>query len=107
MVTRAICGYPEATRSLVTGIDVGGIDVVITDPSGDHPSRVEFQVPIEVPDHLTLALIDLLDRARAASGEDGQTSAERETASLGSIRTHITEVEIGRASCRERVCQYV
>src|SRR3546814_10763929 len=92
MVTRAIGGYPEATRSLVTGIDVGGIDVVVSDPAGDHPSRVEFQVPIEVPDHLTLALIDLLHRARAAAGEDVQTSAERETASLASIRTHLTEV---------------
>src|SRR3546814_12609865 len=105
---------------MVTVITVGRIDVVVSDPAGDHPSRVEFQVPIEVPDHLTLALIDLLDRARAAAGEDGQTSAERETASLASIRTHLTEVvrvadvhphlreiKLGRASCRERVCQYV
>jgi NADPH-dependent ferric siderophore reductase len=92
MVVRGLGGYPEATRSVVSRIDAQGIESLVTDPNGEHLSRVEFGVPVEVPDHLTVALIDLLDRAREASGEGGQTSAEREVAQLAGIGTHLTEV---------------
>ena len=92
MVVRALGGRPEATSSVTTKIDPQGIESIVTDPSGEHPTRVEFGVPVEVPDHLTVALIDLLERAREASGEDGQTAAEREVAQLASIGTLLTEV---------------
>lgn len=92
MVTRSLGGRPEATRALMTGIDPLGIDATVTDPSGDHSVRLDFAVDVTVPDHLTEALFDLLARARSASGEDGQTSAEREAAAIASIRTHLTEV---------------
>src|SRR3546814_18269213 len=92
MVTRAIGGYPEATRSLVTGIDVGGINVVVSDPAGDHPPPVEFQVPIEVPDHLTPALIELLHRARAARGEARPTPPTPQAARPASLPTPPTEL---------------
>lgn len=92
MVVRSVGGHPEATSSVITGIDPTGIDSLVTDPGGEHRARVEFGVPVEVPDHLTVALIDLLDRARGASGDDGQTSAEREVAQLAGIGTHLTEV---------------
>jgi len=92
MVVKTLGGHPEATESEVTRIDPQGIESLVTDPTGQHVSRVEFGVPVEVPDHLTVALIDLLDRAREASGEEGQTSAEREVAQLAGIGTHLTEV---------------
>lgn len=92
MIVRAIGGVPDATAATVTGIDAEGIDAVASDPIGEHTSRVEFGVPVEEPDHLTVALIDLLERAREASGEDGQTAAEREVAALDGIGTHLTSV---------------
>lgn len=92
LVARTLGGYTDATRCVLTTIDPLGIDSVVTDPSGDHPSRIEFAVPVEVPDHLTIALIDLMERARQASGEEGQTAAERDAAALAAIGTHLTEV---------------
>src|SRR5690606_22610162 len=85
-------GFPEATAARVVAIDPAGIDVVVTDPTGDRPGRVEFSVPMEVPDHLTIALFDLLERSRAAAGDEGQTSAEQQAAALAAIGTHLTEV---------------
>lgn len=92
LVARSLGGFPDATACRVTDIDPLGLDATVTDPAGSHAARIAFGVDVEVPDHLTLALIDLLERARAASGEDGQTSAEREAASLDAIGTHLTEV---------------
>lgn len=92
MVARALAGFPDATASTVVGIDPTGIDTIVTDPAGEHLTRLAFGVPVEVPDHLTVALIDLIERARLASGDDGQTSAEREVAGLASIGTHLTRV---------------
>lgn len=92
MVTRALGGFPEATASRVVAIDPDGMDSVVTDPNGEHQGRIEFGVDVVVPDHLTLALIDLLERAREASGDDGQTSAEQQVAELATIGTHLTEV---------------
>jgi len=92
MVARALGGFPDATIADVVGIDAAGIDSVVSDPAGEHPCRIDFGVEVTVPDHLTLALIDLLERAREASGEEGQTSAEREASALDAIGTHLTEV---------------
>lgn len=92
LVARALGGFPQATRAEVVRIDPEGIDSVVTDPEGEHPGRIEFGVEVTVPDHLTLALVDLLERAREASGEEGQTTAEREAASVADIGTHLTTV---------------
>ncbi|CAN5754429.1 hypothetical protein BH10ACT1_BH10ACT1_13660 [soil metagenome] len=92
LVARTLGGFGGATRCVVTGIDPLGLDALVTDPQGRHRSRIDFGVPVEVPDHLTVALIDLMERSRAASGEEGQTAAERDAAALGSIGTHLTEV---------------
>lgn len=92
MVARSLGGRPEATGCTVVTVDRDGLDAVITDPEGEHRTRFDFAVDVEVPDHLTLALLDLLERARVASGEDGQTSAEREAATLDAIGTHLTRV---------------
>ena len=82
LVARALGGFPAATAAAIVAIDPEGIDAVVTDPDGEHPARIDFGVEVTVPDHLTLGLIDLLERARAASGEDGETAAEREAAAL-------------------------
>lgn len=92
MVARAIGGFPDATDCVVVGIDPKGLDALVSDPSGRHSARLDFGVDVEVPDHLTIALIELLERAREASGGSGETSAEREAAELARIGTHLTEV---------------
>lgn len=92
LVAQTLGGYPEATSCELVAIDPLGLDSKVTDPSGTHSSRIEFGVDVEVPDHLTIALFDLIERARAASGEEGQTAAEREAEILAAIGTHLTEV---------------
>src|SRR3546814_12318749 len=51
-----------------------------------------------------------IDRGLALAGSDGDTTARAQflgiSATLAQRRGHV-EREIGRASCRERVCQYV
>jgi NADPH-dependent ferric siderophore reductase len=91
-VAQSLGGFPEASSAQVVAIDPGGIDSLVTDPTGDHVARIEFGIEVRVPDHLTEALFELLERARTASGAEGQTSAEREMAGLASIGTHLTQV---------------
>lgn len=91
-VAQALGGFADATEARIVAIDPEGIDSLVTTPDGEHTARIDFGVDVVVPDHLTLALFDLLERAREASGGDGQTTAEREMASLAEIGTHLTEV---------------
>ncbi len=74
------------------GIDSIGIDFEVHAPSGTHTDRVEFPTPIKDSLLVTAELFALVVAARAASGEDGQTSAERVLAELGGIRTFVTSV---------------
>src|SRR5690349_11227841 len=78
MVAQHLSGFPDATSVTVTSIDATGVDVVVTDPAGEHPARADFAVTVETPDDLGTALIEMLGRARDASGEEGMTTAERE-----------------------------
>ena len=91
-VAQSLGGFPEASGARVVAIDPRGIESIVTDPEGEHLSRIEFGIEVRVPDHLTDALFDLLARSRDASGAEGQTSAEREMADLASIGTHLTRV---------------
>lgn len=91
-VARALSAHPEATDARIVSIDQYGIDTEVTDAEGTRIVRIEFAVDVVVPDHLTEALFELLERARTASGEEGRTSAEEEMAALASIRTHLTSV---------------
>ncbi len=92
LVGRVLGGRPDATATAITWIDRLGVDAVITDASGEHPARLEFAEPVNDPTELTLALLELVTRARAASGEEGQTDAERDGEAMARIRTFLTEV---------------
>jgi NADPH-dependent ferric siderophore reductase len=76
----------------VSSIDATGLEVDIDDPDGTHRARIEFSERLEVPDHLTTALIDLLTRAREVTGGTEQTTAERDAAALAEYRTFVTQV---------------
>lgn len=92
MVGRAFAGHPDASEVQIVRIDADGLDVQIDAPDGTHTARIDFAERLEVPDHLTTALIDLLGRAQELAGDDAETSAEREAAALGGYRTFLTEV---------------
>lgn len=91
-VGRVLGDRPTATKVVVTSIDRFGIDAEITDDDGVSPGRIEFAEELTDPMTLTGALLGLAVRARAQSGEPGQTSAERTLAEMAGIRTFVTSV---------------
>lgn len=92
LVGRALGPRPEATLVRATSIDRLGVDLSITDPLGEHDGRVLFAEPVVDAGELTTALLELVVRARAEMGDEGQTSAERQLAILDGIRTFLTTV---------------
>ena len=92
LVGRVLGGHPDATATVVRDVDRNGVDVTITDPDGAHDGRIEFDEPVTDAMALTGHLLGLVVRARAASGEEGQTTAEREMSELSAIRTFLTTV---------------
>ena len=91
-VGRVLGDRPGATRCTIVAIDSLGVDSVVRDPEGDHEVRIGFSEPVGDRDALTLALIDLVVRAREVSGEDGTSSGEEAFAGLAAIRTFLTSV---------------
>ncbi|HEU4841015.1 MAG TPA: SIP domain-containing protein [Ilumatobacteraceae bacterium] len=92
LVGRVLGGRPRATSAVVRDVDGDGVVVLITDADGEHTGRIDFAEQVTDPMALTGHLLGLVVRARAESGEDGETSAEREVAELGRIRTFLTTV---------------
>jgi NADPH-dependent ferric siderophore reductase len=92
LVGRVLGGRPAATSTVVRDVDRNGVDVLITDDDGVHKGRIDFAEPVTDPMRLTTHLLGLVTRARAESGQDGETSAEREMSELARIRTFLTTV---------------
>jgi NADPH-dependent ferric siderophore reductase len=91
-VARVLGRRPGATSTVVRSVDRFGIDADVTDADGTHPTRIDFAEEVTDPVALTGALLGLAVRARAESGEEGQTSIERQVAELSAIRTFLTTV---------------
>jgi len=92
MVGRVLGERPDATAARITWIDSRGVDVLVSDPVGEHPGRIDFTTPITEPHQLTDELLGLVARAREVSGEEGLTSAEVAAAEVASARTFLTQV---------------
>ncbi|MHB1139376.1 MAG: SIP domain-containing protein [Microthrixaceae bacterium] len=92
LVGRVLGGHPEATRTLIVALDAAGVDATMSDPAGEHAVRIEFAEPVTDAEQLTVALIDLVVRARDESGEEGESSGEAAASQLARIRTFLTEV---------------
>jgi len=92
LIARALGGHREATSAAVLGIDSIGIDYRVVEPTGELVGRVEFPAPVEDALLVTAELFAMVAAARVASGEDGQTSAERVMAEVTGIRTFLTTV---------------
>jgi NADPH-dependent ferric siderophore reductase len=92
LVARWVCERPEAVRGTITGVDSRGFDLVVADPAGDHPHRIDFDEVVTDPNVIASALFTVVARARTISGEPGTTSAERVMAEVSGIRTLFTTV---------------
>ena len=47
-VAQHLGGHADATKAEITAIDPEGIDALVTDASGEHPSRIDFGVDVTV-----------------------------------------------------------
>lgn len=92
LVGQVLGERPAATSTLMVALDGRGVDAVAIDADGEHPFRVDFDEEVTDPLQLTAALLGMVTRAREVSGEDGQTTAEKEVAQLAAIRTFVTAV---------------
>ena len=82
-VARVLTGRSATTGARITSVDRRGVDVVTVGTEVDEqPARLDFDAPIDSPFELQAAMFGLITRARALSGEDGMTSAEREVAEM-------------------------
>ena len=92
-VARVLTGRSATTGARITSVDRRGVDVVTVGTEVDEqPARLDFDAPIDSPFELQAAMLGLITRARALSGEDGMTSAEREVVEMVAIRTFLAEV---------------
>lgn len=92
LVGRVLGRAPGAVAAEATGVDRHGVDLLVSTTDGTRRVRLDFAEPVADTDALTAALLALVVRARAESGEAGQTSAEREMAERSRLRTFLTEV---------------
>jgi NADPH-dependent ferric siderophore reductase len=92
LIGRVLGERREATAARVVALDRQGIDMVVSDPEGDHGHRFAFAAPVAGASQVTNELISLVLTARARSGEDGTTSAELLAREMTSIRTFVTSV---------------
>ena len=92
LVARVLAGRPGARRATVGGVDRRGIDLLVVDDDGEHDGAGRVRRPGVRPDGAHRRLFELVRRARAVSGEAGQTTAERNMAELAAIRTSLTTV---------------
>jgi NADPH-dependent ferric siderophore reductase len=92
LIGRILGERPGATAARVVGVDRTGADLVVTDDAGDHPCRLPFGNELHAAEQLTAELMALVVEARARSGEEGTTTAERMMQEASSIRTFLTHV---------------
>jgi NADPH-dependent ferric siderophore reductase len=92
LVGRILVGRPAATAARLDHIGVAGVRGTVVDADGEHPMDLPYDQPISDPMDLTDRLMGLVLRARAESGEEGETAGEREVASVSSLRTFVTSV---------------
>lgn len=92
LVGRVLGARPEATSTRMVALDARGVDAVALDAEGEHPFRVDFDEEVTDPLQFTASLLGMVVRAREVSGEEGETTAEKEVAQLGAIRTFVTSV---------------
>lgn len=76
-MAQALGGAPEATAARCVDADRTGLDLVVQTPNGETEVRVDYAEPIEAPEGLRKATVQLAQKARAELGMDSRpVSAE-------------------------------
>lgn len=94
----------DATAAVLADIDLGGLDLTVTEPGGDRAVRVPFERPLAGPDEAHHVLIAMAKAARAALGETGERDSRREQAlqrareAAARFRAEFKTVLLGTAS---------
>lgn len=91
-VSRVLGGRPDAISATAADIDVAGIDLLVDDGTEIDTVRVDFVEPASELEGVSIAALQLVLAARAKSGEEGLTSAERVAAVMSQVRTFVTSV---------------
>lgn len=68
-MARAFTGHTDTTEAKALRADRYGMDLGIVTPRGETMTRVAFTEPVDAPDGLRAATVDLARRAREALGE--------------------------------------
>lgn len=92
LVARILGDRRAANAAKAVSVDANGLELAVVHHGVEERLRVPFDEEVTDAAGLTAALFGLVFRARAASGEDGETTAEREVAARSRIRTFLTEV---------------
>ena len=71
MYVRHLAGLADATEASMVGIDRHGVTLQAATPSGPRQARLAFPEPLSHPDDARPAVIELLQRARAAAAAAG------------------------------------
>jgi NADPH-dependent ferric siderophore reductase len=91
-VARVLFDRPDAAAAVALAVDRNGIDIEVHGENGPEPLRIAFTEQAADLDAVQAQAISLVRAARAQSGEDGQTSFERQLDELNAIKTFLTEV---------------
>src|SRR3546814_15754799 len=112
--TRTDTLYPDTTlfRSRDRGFGVGdAVDGVVVDQRLGNialrPAHRAHGVMIAAPAMPLDRLLGIIGEQIPAEPRFGRQRTAVEAAQLGEVAADQRDIQIGRASCRERVCQYV
>jgi putative heme iron utilization protein len=64
-MAQALGGHPDATAARCTGADRYGLDLWVDTPRGGAPARVHYAEPINEPDGMRSATVELARRSRS------------------------------------------
>lgn len=72
---RQFAGRTTALAARLTGIDQTGLDLAVTEPTGEHAVRLAFEKPLTSPADAHLVLVDMARAAKKASAATASNSA--------------------------------
>src|SRR4051812_21801318 len=78
LIGRVLGGIPAATAATAVGVDGAGLSLSLQAPDGEHRVRIAFADEVRDVTKIGAQTMALVVRARTISGEDGETSAERQ-----------------------------
>lgn len=84
-------GVADITGAMIAEIDLSGLSLDLTSPSGEVRRQLSFETQANEPSQVREQLLNLVFKARSIAGGDGLTSIELEL-TVGAIRTFVATV---------------